>query len=121
MTASSSGCGDYSPSSYTCFSTADPANEMIERHQDIRDGVKRLCAGFPGEYWRDLDRRREYPSRFVEALSESGYLAILIPEAYGGSGLPLSAAAAVLEEIHRAGCNASACHAQMYTMGTILR
>ncbi|MFL5259996.1 MAG: acyl-CoA dehydrogenase family protein [Hyphomicrobiales bacterium] len=94
---------------------------MIERHQDIRDGVTRLCAGFPGEYWRDLDRRREYPTRFVEALSESGYLAILIPEAYGGSGLPLSAAAAVLEEIHRAGCNASACHAQMYTMGTILR
>jgi acyl-CoA dehydrogenase len=94
---------------------------MIERHQDIRDGVTRLCAGFPGEYWRDLDRRREYPTRFVEALSESGYLAILIPEAYGGSGQPLSAAAAVLEEIHRAGCNASACHAQMYTMGTILR
>lgn len=94
---------------------------MIERHQDIRDGVTRLCAGFPGEYWRELDRRREYPTRFVEALSESGYLAILIPEAYGGSGLPLSAAAAVLEEIHRAGCNASACHAQMYTMGTILR
>lgn len=94
---------------------------MIEPHDDIRDGVARLCTGFPGEYWRDLDRRREYPSGFVAALSEAGYLAILIPEAYGGSGLPLSAAAAVLEEIHRAGCNASACHAQMYTMGTILR
>jgi acyl-CoA dehydrogenase len=94
---------------------------MIEQHKDIRDAVARLCEGFPGDYWRRLDEARAYPTEFVRALTEQGYLGALIPEEYGGAGLPLSAAAAILEEIHAAGCNASACHAQMYTMGTLLR
>ncbi|MFC3321105.1 acyl-CoA dehydrogenase family protein [Mesorhizobium cantuariense] len=93
----------------------------MEHYQDIRDAVARLCARFPGDYWRALDRDMTYPGEFVAALTEAGWLSILIPEAYGGSGLPLSAAAAVLEEIQRAGCNGGACHAQMYTMGTLLR
>lgn len=93
----------------------------IEQHQEIRDAVAKLCAGFPGEYWRDLDRERTYPSEFVSALTEQGFLSALIPEEYGGIGLSLSAGTAILEEIHRAGCNAAACHAQMYTMGTLLR
>lgn len=93
----------------------------MEHDQDIRDAVARLCVRFPGEYWRALDRDMVYPSEFVGALTEAGWLSILIPEAYGGSGLPLSAAAAVLEEIQRAGCNGGACHAQMYTMGTLVR
>jgi acyl-CoA dehydrogenase len=88
---------------------------------DIRDGVRALCAKFPGEYWRALDRERAYPKEFVAALTEAGYLAALIPEDYGGSGLGISAAAAILEEVHASGCNGGACHAQMYTMGTILR
>ncbi len=90
-------------------------------HQDIRDGVQRLCLDYPDEYWRQCDRDKAYPSEFVQALTDSGYLAALIPESYGGSGLPISAGAAILETIHRAGCNAAACHAQMYTMGTVLR
>jgi alkylation response protein AidB-like acyl-CoA dehydrogenase len=90
-------------------------------HADIRDAVARLCQRFPGEYWRELDRDQAYPSKFVAALTEAGYLGVLIPEDYGGSGLGLSAAAAILEEIHRSGGNAAACHAQMYTMGTVLR
>ena len=90
-------------------------------HQDIRQGVRRLCARFDGAYWRALDRERAYPAAFVQALTDEGYLAILIPEAYGGAGLGLSAAAAVLEEIHRSGGNGAACHAQMYIMGTLLR
>ncbi|MCC5977850.1 MAG: acyl-CoA/acyl-ACP dehydrogenase [Salinarimonas sp.] len=94
---------------------------MIESHQDIREAVIRLCADFPGEYWRKLDRENAYPSEFVTALTEAGYLAALIPEEYGGAGLPLSAAAAILEEIQRAGGNGAACHAQMYVMGTVLR
>ena len=92
-----------------------------EDFADIRDGVRALCAKFPGEYWRALDRERAYPNDFVAALTEAGYLAALIPEEYGGSGLSLRAAAAILEEVHAAGCNGAACHAQMYTMGTILR
>ena len=88
---------------------------------EIRDAVAKLCERFPGEYWRAHDRERTYPTEFVQALTDAGYLSILVPEAYGGSGLPLSAAAAVLEEIHHAGCNGAACHAQMYTMGTVLR
>ena len=88
---------------------------------EIRDAVAKLCERFPGEYWRALDRERTYPTAFVQALTDTGYLSILVPEEYGGSGLPISAAAAVLEEIHRAGCNGAACHAQMYTMGTVLR
>src|SRR5258707_2543887 len=88
---------------------------------EIRDSVRALCAKFPGEYWRALDRERGYPTQFVAALTEAGYLAALIREEFGGSGLGISAAAAVVEEIHAAGCNGAACHAQMYTMGTILR
>jgi alkylation response protein AidB-like acyl-CoA dehydrogenase len=80
-----------------------------------------LCAQFPGAYWRALDRERAYPEEFVRALTEAGWLAALIPEQYGGSGLPISAAAAILQEIHHAGCNGAACHAQMYIMGTLLR
>jgi acyl-CoA dehydrogenase len=87
----------------------------------IRDGVKALCARFPGEYWRAKDRERAYPGEFVQALTEAGYLACLIPEEYGGSGLGISAAAAILEEIHKSGSNGGACHAQMYIMGTVLR
>ena len=94
---------------------------MIDTHPEIRDGVARLCQDFPDSYWRELDETRSYPTAFVEALTAAGYLAALIPEDYGGSGLPLSAAAAILEEIHRQGGNAGACHAQMYTMGTLLR
>jgi acyl-CoA dehydrogenase len=90
-------------------------------HADIRDSVRKLCLEFPGEYWRALDRAGEYPAEFVRALTEAGYLAALIPEEYGGSGLPLSAAAAILEEVQRAGCNGAACHAQMYIMGALLR
>ena len=90
-------------------------------YRDIRDAVAKLCEQFPGEYWRQLDRVEGYPTEFVKTLSDSGYLSIMIPEEYGGSGLPLSAACAVLEEIQRAGCNGGACHAQMYTMGTVLR
>ncbi len=92
-----------------------------EEFGEIRDGVRRLCAGFPGDYWRQLDKNRAYPSEFVAALTEAGYLAALIPEAYGGAGLGLAAAAAILETVHAQGCNGAACHAQMYTMGTILR
>src|SRR5271167_3472226 len=88
---------------------------------EIRESVRRLCARFPGEYWRALDRERTYPTEFVRTLTEEGFLSVLIPEAFGGSGLGLGAATAVLEEIHRSGCNGGACHAQMYTMGTILR
>lgn len=87
----------------------------------IREGVAKVCAEFPGAYWRDLDAKRAYPGEFVNALIREGYLAAMIPEEYGGSGLNLSAAAVILEEIHRNGCNAAACHAQMYTMGTVLR
>ena len=88
---------------------------------DIRESVAKLCAQFPGEYWRKLDREMAYPKEFVQALIDAGYLSVLIPEEYGGSGLKLSAAAAILEEIQRSGCNGGATHAQMYTMGTLLR
>jgi len=88
---------------------------------DIRDGVARICEGFPGSYWQELDRARAYPTAFVQALIDAGYLGAMIPEEFGGAGLTLSAAAVILEEIHRNGCNAAACHAQMYTMGTLLR
>jgi acyl-CoA dehydrogenase len=92
-----------------------------ETFPEIRDSVRKLCDGFPGEYWRELDRERAYPIEFVRALTEAGFLSVLIPEEYGGPGLSLGAANAILEEIHRRGCNGAACHAQMYTMGTILR
>ncbi|MBS7792540.1 acyl-CoA/acyl-ACP dehydrogenase [Roseococcus sp. SDR] len=90
-------------------------------HAEIREEVRKLCARFPGEYWRELDARRGYPTEFVKALTEAGYLGALIPEEFGGAGLPLSAAAAILETIHAEGCNGAACHAQMYIMGTILK
>jgi acyl-CoA dehydrogenase len=87
----------------------------------IREEVAKLCAQYPGEYWRAKDKERAYPSEFVAALGEAGYLAALIPEEYGGAGLPISAAAAILEEVQRQGCNGGAVHAQMYIMGTVLR
>jgi alkylation response protein AidB-like acyl-CoA dehydrogenase len=90
-------------------------------YPEIREEVAKLCARFPGAYWRELDKVRAYPTDFVNALTEAGYLSALIPEEFGGSGLPLSAAAAILETIQKAGCNGGACHAQMYIMGTILR
>ena len=92
-----------------------------ENFPEIREAVRKLCAQFPGEYWRERDRERAYPKEFVAALTEAGFLSVLIPETYGGSGLGLAAATAVLEEVHRSGCNGGACHAKMYTMGTILK
>ena len=95
--------------------------ETGEDYPEIREGVKRVCADFPGSYWRELEEKSDYPTAFVQALTASGYLGALIPEEYGGSGMPLRAAAVILETIHSSGCNAGACHAQMYTMGTVLR
>ena len=92
-----------------------------EDYSDIRESVRRICAGFPGEYWRHLEEKLEYPTEFVKALPDAGYLGALSPEEYGGAGLPLRAASVILEEIHASGCNAGACHAQMYIMGTLLR
>ena len=94
---------------------------MADEIEAIRGAVARLCQRFPGEYWRALDRERAYPTDFVRAMTEAGYLSVLIPEKYGGSGLGIEAAAAVLEEIHKSGGNGAACHAQMYVMGTVLR
>ncbi|MEZ5891187.1 MAG: acyl-CoA dehydrogenase family protein [Xanthobacteraceae bacterium] len=96
-------------------------SDETEAIADIRAAVRALCGKFPGEYWRELDRARAYPAEFVQALTDAGFLAALIPEEFGGSGLGLAAAAAILEEIHASGCNGAACHAQMYTMGTVLR
>ncbi len=95
--------------------------EVGEDYADVRESVRRLCARFPGEYWRKLEESESYPVEFVQALTESGFLGALIPEEYGGIGLPLRAASVILSEIHAAGCSAGACHAQMYIMGTILR
>jgi alkylation response protein AidB-like acyl-CoA dehydrogenase len=97
------------------------ASRNSEEIASIRAAVRALCANFPGEYWRKLDRERGYPTEFVNALTEAGFLAALIPEEYGGSGLTMSSAIAIMEEIQAAGCNGAACHAQMYTMGTVLR
>ena len=94
---------------------------LNNQHQEVRDEVAKLCQKFPGEYWRELDREMKYPKEFVDALTEAGYLSALIPEEYGGVGLPLSGAAAILEEIQMQGCNGGACHAQMYIMGALLR
>src|SRR5688572_32678203 len=96
--------------------SVDPA--VLEQ---IRSAVRDLCKRFPGAYWRELDRRRAYPTDFVQAMTEAGYLGVLIPEEFGGSGLGLTVAAAILEEVHASGGNAAALHAQMYTMGTVLR
>jgi acyl-CoA dehydrogenase len=97
------------------------AYDADQTFPEIREAVRRLCDAFPGEYWRALDRERAYPTEFVTTLTEAGFLSVLIPEEYGGSGLGLGAATAVLEEIHRSGCNGGACHAQMYTMGVLLK
>ena len=94
---------------------------MTENYDDIRDAVQKLCTRFPGEYWREKDRERAYPTEFVKELTDSGFLSVLIPEEFGGSGLGITAAAAIMEEIQKSGCNGAACHAQMYTMGTVLR
>jgi len=95
--------------------------ELGRDHGDIRDGVRKVCEGFPQEYWRAQDEISEYPHAFVDAMTEAGYLGALIPEEYGGAGLPIRAGSVILEEIHAAGCSAAACHAQMYIMGTLLR
>ena len=92
-----------------------------QTHLGIREAVTHLCQAFPGEYWRKLDRERAYPKEFVDTLTREGYLSVLIAGKYGGPGLGLGSATAILEEIHRSGCNGATCHAQMYTMGTILR
>ena len=99
----------------------DVSVPLGEDFPEIRASVRRICADFPGAYWRDLEERLAYPTEFVQALTKGGFLGALIPEEYGGAGLPLRAAAAILEEIHAAVCNAGACHAQMYIMGTLLR
>jgi len=102
----------------------DDALTMVpigEDYPEIREGVRAICAKYPGEYWRKLEKNDDYAEEFVKELSEAGYLGALIPEEYGGSGLPIRAACAILEEIHASGCNAAACHAQMYMMGTMLR
>src|SRR5712692_1550259 len=98
-------------------SVAGPQEDLAP----IREAVRALCAKFPGEYWRALDRERAYPTEFVAALTKAGFLAALIPEQYGGSGLAMRAAIAIMEEIQANGCNGAACHAQMYVMGTLLR
>src|SRR5689334_481174 len=98
-----------------------PQHEESDDLRSIREGVRALCARFPGEYWREKDRERAYPTEFVQALTQAGYLGCLIPEEFGGSGLGMTAAGAILEEVHHAGCNGAASHAQMYTMGTLLR
>ena len=101
---------------------ARPLAMPLDRQWDeIRDGVRAVCAAFPNDYWVKLDHAGAYPTAFVDALTKAGYLGALVPEAYGGAGLPLSAACAILETIHETGCNAAACHAQMYTMGTVLK
>ena len=92
-----------------------------ETHQDLRAAVRDLCKDFPDAYWRDLDAKRAYPGAFVKALTQAGYLAALIPEEFGGSGLGVEEASVILEEINHSGANSGACHAQMYTMGTLLR
>lgn len=94
---------------------------LDEDHTEIREGVRRICTDFPGGYWQELDQLEHYPTDFVKAMTEAGFLSALIPETYGGAGLPLRAAGVVLEEIHASGGNAAATHAQMYTMGTVLR
>jgi acyl-CoA dehydrogenase len=95
--------------------------ELGADYQEVRDGVQKVCAGFPLEYWREKDEISEYPQEFVDAMTEAGYLGALIPEEYGGAGLPIRAGAVILEEIHASGCSAAACHAQMYIMGSLLR
>jgi acyl-CoA dehydrogenase len=92
-----------------------------DRFQDIREAIRDLCAGFPPEYFRRIDEERAYPEAFVDALTKAGWLAALVPQEYGGSGLGLTEASVIMEEINRAGGNSGACHGQMYNMGTLLR
>ncbi|RYF40188.1 MAG: acyl-CoA dehydrogenase [Comamonadaceae bacterium] len=99
----------------------DVSMHLGEDYPEIRESVRRICADFPGSYWRELDEKEAYPTEFVKAMTEAGFLAALIPEEYGGAGLPLRAAGVILEEIHASGGNAGATHAQMYTMGSVLR
>jgi alkylation response protein AidB-like acyl-CoA dehydrogenase len=99
----------------------EPSIPLGEDYSEIREAIRAICADFPGEYWRKLDARDAYPEEFVNVLAEQGYLAVLIPEEFGGSGLTMRAAGVILEECHATGCYAAACHAQMYTMGTLLR
>ncbi len=96
-------------------------NEKSKFHDDLRQGIRQLCAHYPDEYWRELDKQEAYPTEFVKSMTAAGYLAALIPEAYGGIGVGVTEASIILEEIHRSGGNAAACHAQMYIMGTLLR
>lgn len=96
-------------------------SDLTDLHDDLRTGVRQLCTRFPDEYWRQLDREEAYPTAFVQAMTEAGYLAALIPEEYGGVGVGITEASIILEEVHRSGGNAAACHAQMYIMGTLLR
>jgi len=105
----------------TSDATTPVSMPLQDDYTEIRESVRRICADFPGAYWRELDEREAYPSEFVKAMTEAGFLSALIPEEYGGAGLPLRAACVILEEIHACGGNASATHAQMYTMGTVLR
>ena len=92
-----------------------------EDYPELRESVRQICESYPGDYWRKLEAEQAYPTEFVAELTEGGFLAALIPEEYGGAGLPLRAAAVILEEINASGCTASQCHAQMYIMGTLLR
>ncbi len=96
-------------------------NNINKDWLDIKKGIEKICKNFPETYWQALDQKRAYPTDFVETLTKSGYLSILIPEKYGGAGLPLRAASIILEEIHRCGANGAACHAQMYIMGSLLK
>jgi len=96
-------------------------NDNNSLHEDLRQGMRQLCGRFPDAYWRDLDKQEAYPTEFVRAMTEAGYLAALIPEQYGGGGVGITEASIILEEVHRSGGNAAACHAQMYIMGTLLR
>src|SRR5215467_16060207 len=97
------------------------ATKKPELYEELKRAVRELCRNFPDAYWRGLDAERAYPEAFVQALTRAGYMATLIPEEYGGAGLGVGEAAVILEEIHRSGGNAAACHAQMYIMGTVLR
>ncbi len=101
--------------------TAMPSMPLGEDYPEIRAAIRKICEGFPGAYWREKEEKEAYPAEFVAALTESGFLGALIPEQYGGAGLPIRAGGVILEEIHKAGCSAGACHAQMYIMGTLLR
>ena len=106
------------------MSASELTMTLEEDYPEIREQVAKLCAEFPGEYWRDLEKQPpagSYPTSFIEALTEAGYLAALIPEEFGGAGMPVRGGAVILETLNRMGCSAAAGHAQMYTMGTILR